>query len=91
MQINHHFTQEVLIPATGEFEEVTVHVTCECEEVRAQRDVGIMNDYLELEAVTIDGIYLDDKEITDTKVIEAIAAFIRIDHDFIETRINEEN
>ncbi len=91
MQINHHFTQEVLIPATGEFEEVTVHVTCDCNEVRAQRDVGIMNDYLELEGVTIDSIYLDDKEITDREIFEVIAAFIRLDHDFIETAINEEN
>ncbi len=91
MQINHHFTQEVLLPATGEFEEITVHVTCECNEIRLQSDCGVSSDYLELEGVTIDSIYLDDKEITDRKVFEVIAAFIRLDHDFIETRINEEN
>ncbi len=90
LEINHHFTQEVLIPESGEFEEVTVHVTCKCEEIRKQPDVGISRDYLELGDVTIDSIYLDGKPITDPKIHAAIENFIAIDFQEIQTKINEE-
>lgn len=91
MQVNHNFTQEVYIPALQDFAEVGIATTCDCERIRRQPDVGIFRDYLELEGVTIDSIYFDGEEITDPKVHKAVSAFIDIDHDKIETRINEEN
>ena len=91
LEINHNFTQEVLIPESGEFEEVTVHVTCKCEEIRRQPDCGIMRDYLELESVDINSIYLDGKLLMDSKVQTTIENFIAADFSEIQDRINEEN
>ncbi len=92
MQINHHFTQEVFIPSTNGIEEVTVYATCDCEEIRKQSDVGYMNDYLELEGITIDSVYFGDEEITDLSIYAAILKTLSDDnYDRIQTQINEEN
>ncbi len=91
IEINHNFTNEVFIPESEEFEEVTVYLTCDCEEIRRQPDCGIMRDYLELSSITIDDIRLDNKQVTNPKVWDAINAFIDIDFSEIQDKINEEN
>ena len=91
MQINHNTTHEVFIPSMDEYFEVNIHMTCNCNEVKAQRDVGIMNDYLELEGVEVDAIYLDNEEIKEPEVCAAILAYVLANREEIETQINEEN
>lgn len=89
MLVEHSFYQEVYLDGGNDSAEVEVTLNCDCEQIRAQSDVGIFSNYLEVSNITISTVYLDGEETHDSEILKQVEEEVKNDFDRISTIINE--
>ena len=89
MEVDYKFFQEVYLDNGDDSAEVEVSLNCDCELIRAQPDVGIFRDYLEVSGLKIDSIFLHGEETQDDDIYKQVNEAIISDFNRISTDISE--